>query len=165
MTNRIDDNLMHFHANESLVRALLASGARFLVIGGLAISWHCRDRTADDMDLLVEPTAENSERIASALASLGLNGFSNHSFAMHGVQVPLKKIHYAELLTPRHGDATYSEIDADAVSAALFNMPVRLASIASLIIMKKALICSTNEQRVKHVRDITLLEMQAMKPI
>jgi len=98
--NRIGDNLVHFGANENIIRGLVDLGARFVVIGGLAVAWHCPERQADDMDLLVEPTLENSTRVFRALARLGLTGFSAESFAHLGLQVPLKQNHYAELLTP-----------------------------------------------------------------
>jgi hypothetical protein len=90
MNNRIGDKLVHFGANEELVRALSDAGVKFVVIGGLAVAWHCPERQADDMDLLVDPSAENSARIVAALAKLRLHGFTADSFARLGLQVPLK---------------------------------------------------------------------------
>ena len=158
MNNRIGDNLVHFSANEELVRALSDAGVKFVVVGGLAVAWYCPERQADDMDLLVEPTAENSERIARALANLRIAGFFPESFARHGLQVPLKHIFYAELLTPQEDAPTFSEIEAGAADAKLFNIPVRLASVSALIEMKKRAVRSAPEQQEKHLKDIALLE-------
>lgn len=161
MSNRVGDNLMHFGANEELVRALTCAGVKFVVIGGLAVAWHCSERQADDMDLLVEPTAENSARITQALQGLRLTGFEPNAFAKLGLQVPLKHMHYAELLTPQKGDPAFSETEALAVDASLFGVPVRLASVQTLIAMKEHAAASANAQLQKHLKDIELLRQHA----
>lgn len=158
MNNRVDDNLIHSGANEPLVRALTAAGVRFVVVGGLAMAWHCPEREADDLDLLVEPTLENSANIAEALEGLGLTGFSNHSFARPGLQVPMKSTYYADLLTPREGSPTFPDIHAQAANAMLFNIPVRLASVSTLLAMKRQAVDSLEQERDKHIHDIELLE-------
>lgn len=160
MTNRDGDNLIHFGGNESLVRALGDSGVRFLVVGGLALSWHFRDRQADDMDLMLDPSPENAERVVQALAKVGLHAASAQPFAQTGKQFPLKGGSlYAELLTPHPDGITYADADADAVPAQLFGIPVRLASMAALRSMKQQAADSTTgaEQR-KHLDDIERLD-------
>lgn len=157
MNNRIGDNLVHFGANEELVRALGDAGVKFIVIGGLAVAWHSAERQADDMDLLVDPSAENSARVAAALATLGLYGFTSESFARPGLQVPLKGNYYAELLTPAYDSPEFSEFEAQAVDAKLFGMPVRLASVPTLIAMKQRAAQLEPAQSEKHLRDISLL--------
>lgn len=161
MNNRVGNNLIHFGTNEELVREFTNAEVKFVVVGGLAVAWYCPERQADDMDLLVEPTAENSVRIARALASLHLSGFSADSFAKLGLQVQLKQPYYAEVLTPQEGSSSFSDIEAQAVDARLFNIPVRLASVSTLIAMKKLAAASTEEQYLKHTRDIDLLGKHA----
>lgn len=156
--NRIGDSLFCTGANEELIRALTSNAAEFIVIGGLAVAWHCPNRQADDMDLLVNPTLDNSDRICRALSKLNLSGYSSTSFARPGLQVPLKQIHYAELLTPREGDPSYSEVAADAVEAKVFNIPVRVASVASLIRQKERAVVSGESGKDKHLTDIQLLK-------
>ena len=156
MSNRIADSLFHTGCNEELIRALLEFHVRFVVIGGLAISWHCPSRSADDMDILIEPTIENSGRVANALTRVGLNGFGPDSFANHGKQARLDRYHYADLLTPS-GNISFSDVDADAVDAKLFNIPVRVASVVTLIRMKEAAINACQSEASKHSRDIELL--------
>lgn len=158
MNNRIGNNLVHFAANKELVRTLMQNGVRFVVVGGLAIAWHCPERQADDMDLLVDPTPQNSAKVAAALAKLRLLGFTPESFAKQGLQVPLKGSYYAELLTPRQDGLSFAEVEANAVDANLFNVPVRLASVPTLISMKKDAARSAGEQQAKHLKDIELLE-------
>jgi len=160
--NRIGDTLTHFGANEELIRVFKVSEVEFIVIGGLAVAWYCSDRQADDMDLLVNPTPENSARISQALNGLHMSGYSAASFTQPGLQVPLKHIYYAELLTPKNEGLTYSEVDKDAVDAKLFSIPIRLASVASLIQMKEQAISATEAQREKHVKDIERLKQHVI---
>ena len=90
--------------------------------------------------------------------TLQLGKFSPESFAKPGLQVPLKHIFYAELLTPQQDAPAFSEIEAGATDAKLFNIPVRLASVSALIEMKKRAVELATEQQMKHLKDIALLE-------
>lgn len=160
MSNRIGNNLVHFAANQELVHGFFQNGVRFVVVGGLAIAWHRQERTADDMDLLVEPTPENSAKVAAALKNLKLLGFTQESFTKPGLQFRLKAHYYAELLTPKQDGLSFLEVEANAVDANLFNIPVRLASVSTLVEMKKDAVRSAGEQQAKHLKDIELLEKE-----
>jgi len=160
--NRVGDTLLHFGPNEDLIRGFTSSGVEFVVVGGLAVAWYCLDRQANDMDLLVNPTAENSARVAQVLGTLHMCGFSAASFTKPALQVPLKQHLYAELLTPEVGGPTYIEVAETAVDGKLFNMPVRIASPALLIRMKQQAIASAEAQREKHLRDIECLREHAV---
>lgn len=156
--NRIGDSLHHFAANKELVRAFISNGVEFVVVGGLAVAWYCRDRKADDMDLLVNPTPENSARISRALSGLRMQGFSESSFTKHGLQIPLKQQPlYAELITPIALGPTYSEVSSTAVNGKLFDFPVLIASPLLLIRMKEQAIASAEAQQQKHLEDIERL--------
>lgn len=158
--NRIGDNLIHIGANEEVVRSFVTNKVEFVVIGGLAVAWYCADRQADDMDLLVNPTPENSARISKALDDLHMNGYTSDSITKPGLQVPLKQLYYAKLLTPRKDGPAYSEVAKNAVDAKLFNIPVRLASVVSLIRLKEQAVASAEAQREKHLKDIARLKMK-----
>ena len=51
--------------------ALNRAKARYLVIGGIACILHGYARTTDDIDILIERTEENADRVLKALATLG----------------------------------------------------------------------------------------------
>jgi len=51
-----------------LLRALSAESANYVLFGGQAVNLHGIPRFTDDIDLLVEPSAENVQRLRSALA-------------------------------------------------------------------------------------------------
>jgi hypothetical protein len=155
--NRVGDTLIHSGDNRCIVHRLVQAEVEFIVVGGLAVAWHCPSRSADDMDLLVNPTAENSVRVASVLDGLGLSGHTSSSFERLGVQVPLKSRQYAELLTPEKDGISFADTARDAVHGKLFNIPVRIAGVATLVAMKERAARAAEAQRDKHLRDIALL--------
>jgi hypothetical protein len=53
-----------------LCRALNEQKARYILIGGFAVILHGFVRTTKDVDLLIEPSAENLQRVKRALAIL-----------------------------------------------------------------------------------------------
>ncbi|HVA27237.1 MAG TPA: nucleotidyltransferase [Candidatus Baltobacteraceae bacterium] len=57
-------------------------GIRFLIVGAHARARYARPRATGDLDLWVEPTAENAERVLRALARFGapLEGVSRADF-------------------------------------------------------------------------------------
>jgi hypothetical protein len=159
--NRCGNNLMCTGANEEIVSTFSRFGVEFVVIGGLAIAWHCTSRQADDMDLLVNPTEANSQRVSNALSALGLTGFGVNSFAKHGVQAQIKQHHYADIITPAKDGQTFKSIEADAVNGHLFKIPVRIASRESLVQLKREAIAMSDQGAEKHTRDIELLQSYA----
>jgi Nucleotidyl transferase AbiEii toxin, Type IV TA system len=54
----------------ALARALDHSGARYALIGGYAIAAHGYNRFSEDVDLLVDPSPDNTARWVEALSSL-----------------------------------------------------------------------------------------------
>lgn len=162
--NRVGDTLICTGSNEEIINAFAAHRVNYVVVGGLAVAWYCADRQADDMDLLVDSTPDNSVRIAQALATLPyLNSscFGSNSFIRPGLQVPLKSYYYAELLTPRKEGPSFSEVAEQAVNAKLFQKPVLIASPASLIRMKEQAVASADKERDKHLKDIERLRKYA----
>jgi len=59
-----------------------AARVRYLVVGAHVLSYYGRPRTTGDLDLWVEPTRRNAERVFRALASFGapLEGISPGDF-------------------------------------------------------------------------------------
>lgn len=159
MNNRCDDSLNTFHLNKEIIEKFLESQVEFVVIGGLAIAWHCPERQADDMDLLINPTEENSKRVYIALQKLGASLGDESGFSKNDIQAPIKfNGYYADLLTPKSGGPTYAQIHDDAVQAKVLGLPVLVASAASLMLLKKLVVQSINNGKEKHTKDIELLK-------
>jgi hypothetical protein len=148
---------MHWQSNEELLRALVDYDVDFVLIGGLAIAWYCESRQADDMDLLVSPTPENSGRIHDALASLHLANFPVDSFAKPAVRARITDRYYAELLTPPNGGPTFEEIVQSAEPARLLGVPVRVPSREMLVRLKLHSVTAKHDGHDKHLSDVELL--------
>jgi hypothetical protein len=52
---------------EEFIAALNAHGVRYLVIGAHAVAFHARPRATKDLDVLLDPTAENARKALAAL--------------------------------------------------------------------------------------------------
>jgi hypothetical protein len=70
-----------------LLRAFIAADVRFLIVGAYALALHGRPRATGDLDVWVEPTADNATRIMRALAAFGapVSQISEADFASPGV--------------------------------------------------------------------------------
>jgi len=156
--NRNGDTLTHTGSNRKLIETLADYNVDFILIGGLAVSWYCSERQADDMDLLIKDTSENSMKLSRALSALGIMGFDNDSFVKPALQVPLKSVFYADLLTTKLSGPSYDEIHEKSIGAKLFGIRIKVASIDTLILMKQQVIARSKQDCVKHEQDIQSLK-------
>jgi Nucleotidyl transferase of unknown function (DUF2204) len=58
---------------------LVSHRVRFLVVGAHALAVHGRPRYTDDLDVWVEPTAANAQRVVQALEAFGYEGYGLHA--------------------------------------------------------------------------------------
>ena len=70
-----------------LLRAFIVHDVRFLVVGAYALAVHGRPRATGDLDVWIDPTAENAPRVMRALAEFGapLTSVSAADFSQPGV--------------------------------------------------------------------------------
>ncbi len=54
-----------------LFAALNGAGSRYLVVGGYAVAFHAEPRYTKDLDVWVEPSADNAARVFPALSEFG----------------------------------------------------------------------------------------------
>jgi len=54
-----------------LLRAFIDRNVRFMVVGAYALGVHGRPRATGDLDVWVDPTADNAERVIRALEQFG----------------------------------------------------------------------------------------------
>jgi hypothetical protein len=55
-----------------LLQAFTAQGVKYLIVGGYAVIHHARPRFTKDLDLWIEPTKENAQRVLKALRDFGI---------------------------------------------------------------------------------------------
>ena len=70
-----------------LLRAFIGREVRFLIVGAYALAAHGRPRATGDLDVWVEPTAENAARVMLALADFGapLDQVTAQDFSRPGI--------------------------------------------------------------------------------
>lgn len=68
---------------KELLSAFNARQVRYLVVGGYAVSFHAQPRATKDIDILIDPSADNSKAVYAALADFGapLQGLSAKDFS------------------------------------------------------------------------------------
>lgn len=76
---------------EELLAAFNANGVRAIIVGGHALAYHGRPRFTKDLDVFVDPTPDNADRILKSLASFGFGsvGLTSDDFSRPGQIVQL----------------------------------------------------------------------------
>jgi hypothetical protein len=70
-----------------LLRALSAHDVRFLIVGAYALAIHGRPRATGDLDVWVEATPQNADRLIAALTAFGapLDAVTRKDFSVPGI--------------------------------------------------------------------------------
>lgn len=118
--------------------ALNSEGAAYVVIGGMAVVFHVPYRTTRDIDVLIEPTLENAQKVHRALEKWG--GFrcefspeeliSGDIFSFGGLL--RVEVH------SRVPGVSWEEVFARKVLGTFAGVPTFFASVEDLVAMKKA---------------------------
>ncbi len=143
-----------------LLRALCAADARFLIVGAYAVTWHAVPRSTGDLDVWIEPTPDNAERVWSALTAFGapLDQLSVEDLRAPDVVFQLG-------VPPRRIDLLTSVTAVDfarawerRVTAAFGDLEVPTIGLQDLITNKRAV------GRPRDLADVALLESHAAGP-
>ena len=153
---------------EPVFAALDDAGVRFVVVGGVAVVLHGHPRMTADLDLVIDLAAEPASRAITALQLLGLQprlpvdplSFADADVRMRWVSE--RNLVVFTMIDPREPllevdlfaepPVPFEQLWEHAVSMPLGGRPVRVASIADLITMKRA------AGRPQDLADITALE-------
>lgn len=139
-----------------LLTALGAAEVAFLIVGAHALAAHGVLRATGDLDILVQPNAENAQRVVAALrefgAPLAAHGVSEEDFGLPGmvyqIGLPPRRI---DLLTEISG-VSFEEAWAGRIEIVVSDIPVSLLGRDALIKNKLA------TGRKKDLLDVELLE-------
>ena len=68
--------------SRAFLESLNSHGARYLVLGGWAVVWHGNPRTTGDLDIIVDRSPDNAQRVAAAIESFmpGIFGWTAEDF-------------------------------------------------------------------------------------
>jgi hypothetical protein len=148
--------------NIRLVQELTSAGVKFLIIGGYAVACHgCRNPDeVDDLDLLLEPSAENAQKFVEVIRQIepGIK-LCAHQVARRGLHIRMKdRTFYLDVLTPAK-DVDFHAI-YDRSDNTTFQDGVRAQVISSndLMDMKRRTIQQLTEETRKHENDLRCLE-------
>jgi predicted nucleotidyltransferase len=145
-----------------ICRSLNRAGARYVVIGGFAVIAHGAVRTTKDIDLLIEDSPENVERVKDALCVLedqaardvGADDIRNYSVVRVADEIVVD-------LMGRACGLSYSDVAEDAEEIELEDVAIPIASKRALIRTKDTFRPSDRadreflEQRIAAERDQT----------
>jgi hypothetical protein len=139
-----------------LLDELTRTEARFLVVGGHALAVHGVSRATVDLDVLVEPTADNAARVVLALQRFGAplqsHGVTEVDFARPGaiyqIGLPPNRI---DVLTELSG-VTFEQAWSDRVLSKVDGVEVPFLGLATLRENKRA------SGRTKDLADLELLD-------
>jgi hypothetical protein len=122
----------------NLCRHLNAAGAKYLVVGGMAIIQHGFTRATEDVDLLVEDSKENQAKVFSAMETLPDQAIRElgDSDLRDYVVVRVADEFVVDLMTAACG-ISYQEASPGVEIIAIDGVPIPFASPALLLRMKQ----------------------------
>lgn len=118
----------------NLLRRFHAERVEYVVVGGYAVIAHGFPRTTGDIDILVQPTAENAARVVRALVGYG---FVNKEFEEADFTTTPNFLSFSkedvwiDLMTQLLG-VTFAECATDALVVEMAGVPVRYINLAAL---------------------------------
>ncbi len=118
------------------------AGAQFVVVGGHAVAFHGHPRATKDLDILVEATVDNAQRVYAALAAFGapLSAFEVgvEDFASYDgiLQLGLPPVRID--IINRADGITFAEAVADGNSFEIDGCEIPVIGLAALLKNKRA---------------------------
>lgn len=148
----------------ALIRALNAAGARYLVIGGIAMVAHGSAHITDDVDLLYHRSNENYEALGTVLGTLspelrgatgGLPFVLDTTTFRNTINMTLTtSVGSIDLLADVPGAATFEELEGRSETVTIFGVATRVVGLDDLIEMKRA--TGRNKDKL-HLMDLLAL--------
>lgn len=139
---------------DEFIGCLTAHGVEFVIVGAYALAYHGAPRFTGDLDVLIQPTADNAARLLAALAAFGFpaTGLTPAAVAderrMIEMGVPPVQIHVMSTIS----GVSWSEIWAQRAEGPFGNRMVQYIGREALIRNKRA------AARPKDLSDIDALE-------
>jgi len=125
------------------LQALIAAGARFLVVGAHALAVQGIPRGTQDLDIWIDPDPENARRVWTALAAFGAPAEAL-GVGLQDLTRPDTVIQFGlppnriDLLTGVTGIATFAEAWSDREEHDVRGLPVPFLGRKSLVANKRA---------------------------
>lgn len=137
----------------ALLRSFHDHHVEYIVVGAHALAYHGVPRFTGDLDLLVQPTADNAQRILAALESFGFGGLglTTDDFTQPDTVIQLgNPPARVDILTAISG-VDWETAATGATPGTIADLPVRYLGKNELIVNKRA------TGRIKDLADIEAL--------
>ena len=135
---------------EDLLAALAKHQVRYLIIGGLAFIYHAKPRYTKDLDLWVDPAADNIDRANAALAEFGSPYALSAENREEILQLGLPPNRIDLLLST--GDLSFEDAWARKEEAPYGDAPAYWIDLDTLITIKRQI------DHPRHQEDVRVLE-------
>jgi hypothetical protein len=127
-----------------LAKQLNAQGARYALIGGYALAAHGYYRFSEDLDILVDPSADNTQRWVEALASLPDGATAElrgqvDLFEREGPCAIRINDEFTIDVMPSACGHHWDELSSHIVDLVIDNVPIRVLSLQGLLLTKEGL--------------------------
>jgi predicted nucleotidyltransferase len=125
---------------EEFIESLNQSGARYLIVGAHAVAFHARPRATKDLDIFIEPSLDNAERVLTAIRLFLGNdlGISVEDLSTPGQIVQLGVApSRIDLLSRLAGIPGFDSVWERRVEAVFGDVPAHYLSLDDLIEAKK----------------------------
>ena len=123
---------------ESLLRSLNARSVRYVVIGAAAFPVHGYARATLDVDLFIEPTADNAERTRRALSDTGFDVTDLTVDDLLAKKVLIRQYVLEVDVHPFAKGVAFEEVWRNRVEDKVGETPAAFAGLQDLIRMKEA---------------------------
>jgi hypothetical protein len=123
-----------------MLAALSAAGADFLVIGAHAVAVYARPRATGDLDIWIRSTAENAERVWTALVAFGapLHQLTRDDLATDDLVFQIGVVPNRIDLLTSIGGVTFDDAWSRRTTVALWGLAVPIIGRDDLMKAKKA---------------------------
>jgi predicted nucleotidyltransferase len=136
---------------ESLLRSLNGRSVRYVVIGAAAFPVHGYARATLDVDIFIEPTADNAERTRHALSDTGFDATDLTVDELLTKKVLIRQDVLEVDIHPFAKGVTFEEVWRNRVEDKVGDTPAVFAGLQDLIRMKEA------AGRPKDIEDLKVL--------
>ena len=123
-----------------ILQSLLDAEADFIVVGAYAMAAHGYPRATGDLDIWVNPNAENSRKVYDALIRFGapLSEITENDFCEENIIFQIGIIpRRIDIITSIDG-VTYKDAKQDVLLAKIDNLSIPVLSLKKIIINKES---------------------------
>ena len=147
--------------NADLLRRISEGGVSFVLVGGGAVAaYGCRaDLYLPELDILIDPTIDNAQRVLTVLSEAGMQLWIGPTdLAGPKKQLPVKQLLFdMDILTPA-ADERFPAILGRSERTMVGDLEVRVIARDDLIAMKREVVSKQEPGSEKHKRDLECLE-------